>query len=64
MPPYVNNGRYVFVDPALNAGSDGSDLDPGYAVPSQTGLTINGAPVVEQSHEFVIRKKPARNAAN
>jgi hypothetical protein len=61
VPPFVNNGRHVFVDPAQGSG-DGQNLDAGYLVPPQIGLTIGGAPVVEQSHEYVIRKKPAPNA--
>jgi hypothetical protein len=61
MPPFVNNGLYVFLDPG--AGGGGQNLDAGYLVPPQTGLTIGGAPVVELSHEFVIRK-PEPDASN
>ena len=61
MPPFVNNGRYVFIDPAN--GGEGQILDAGYLVPLPDGLTVCGAPTVERSHEFVIRKSEP-DAAN
>ena len=60
MSPFINNGRYVVPNPAEWQG-DGQILDAGYLVPQQTGLTVGGAPIVEQSHEYVIgRPGPAR----
>jgi hypothetical protein len=53
--PYVNNGRYVYVDPTI-PGDGGVNMDPAIAIPSDHRLEINSAPVIEQSHEFVIRK--------
>ena len=54
MPPFVNNGRHVVLDPS--SGGEGQNLDPGYLVPPQAGLTASGAPITDQSHEYVIRK--------
>jgi hypothetical protein len=61
MPPFVNNGRYVVLDPST--GGEGQNLDAGYLVPPQIGLTVRGAPINEQSHEYVIRK-PEPDASN
>jgi hypothetical protein len=59
MAPFVNNGRYVFLDPS--GGGEGQNPDPNYLVPPQARLTASGFPVTEQSHEYVIRK-PKPNA--
>ena len=61
MPLFVNHGRYVVPDPSL--GGEGQNLDAGYIMPPPTGLTVRGAPIVEKSHEFVIRK-PGPDASN
>ncbi len=51
----VKNGRYVFLDPSI-PGDGGAPMDPGQIVPVEHGVRINNAPVIEQSHEFVMNK--------
>jgi len=53
MPPFIDNGRYVIPNPAEWHG-EGQILDANYLVPQQTGFTVGGAPIIEQSHEHVI----------
>lgn len=55
--PYINKGRLVYPNPTI-PGEGGVVLDPAIAVPEEYGLQVNGAPVIEKSHEYVIRKKP------
>jgi len=59
--PYVNKGKHVYINPAI-PGDGGVVMDAAIAIPDQHGLQINGAPVVEQGHEYVIRKKPRSDA--
>jgi hypothetical protein len=59
---YIRKGEHVYVDPSI-PGDGGSALDPAIAIPQPTTTTINGAPIIEQSHEYVIRK-PKLHASN
>jgi hypothetical protein len=53
----VKNQQYVFPDPST-PGDGGAPMDAAQIVPLDHGVRINGAPVIEQSHEFVMKKKP------
>lgn len=59
--PFINKGKHVYLDPAV-PGDGGIVMDAAIAIPTDGGLQINGAPVVEQSHEYVLKKKPEANA--
>ncbi len=59
--PYINKGRHVYLDPTI-PGDGGLVMDAAIAIPPDDALQVNGAPIIEQSHEYVIRKKPRPNA--
>ena len=59
--PYVNKGKRVYINPTIPVDG-GVVMDPAIAIPDKHGVEINGAPVIEQSQEYVIRKKPESNA--
>ena len=59
--PYINKGRDVYIDPTI-PGDGGAIMDPAMVVPPECGLHINEAPVTEQTHEYVLSKKPRSNA--
>ena len=61
MPAFLSNGRYVFVNP-FDPGDGGAFPDAAMAVPLEARLSINGAPVVEQSHQFVLTRMRPKNA--
>jgi hypothetical protein len=63
--PYVNKGQSVFIDPTLPTDG-GVVLDAALIVPPIVDEYINGAPVSDVSHEFILQRvdKKVRNAPN
>ncbi len=59
--PYITRRDRVLIDPTI-PGDGGAPLDAEIAIPPEFGVQINGAPVTEQSHEYVLKKKPTTNA--
>jgi hypothetical protein len=58
MPVFVNKGEDVFLDPTV--ASDGPVvLNAALIIPPRQGEHINGAPVDDLSHQFVIKKTNA-----
>ena len=53
MGEYVTNGRDVYADPTA-PGDGGPVPAAGMIVPQDKRLSINGAPVTEDSHTLVI----------
>jgi hypothetical protein len=51
--PYVNKGKHVFLNPTIPGDPI---MHPAMIVPEEGRPTINGEPVVEKSHEFVVKK--------
>lgn len=62
--PFISNGRDVYIDPSI-PGDGAASMDAAMIIPPQTGFRINGAPVIELDHEYVIQpisgQKPSRN---
>ena len=58
MSAFVVNGSHVYPVTTDPGGGD-VILDATIAIPIEAGLRINGAPVIEQSHEFVQKKTDA-----
>ena len=54
--PYINKGKHVYLNPTI-PGDGGVVMDPAVVIPDDSGPQINGAPVIEQSHEYVLKKK-------
>ena len=61
IPAFLSNGRYVVVNP-FDPGDGGAVPDAGMAVPLEARLSINGAAIVEQSHELVLKGTRPKNA--
>ena len=58
MPFYVNRGKDVFVDPTIP--TDGPQpMNAAMIVPPREGEHIDGAPVEDLTHQFVIKKNNA-----
>jgi hypothetical protein len=53
--PYVNKGKHVFVNPTV-PGEEGGPMHPSMIIPDDERPTINGEPIAEASHEFVVKK--------
>ena len=43
-----------------DGGGGGIWVKPHEVQPLMTGLTVNGAPIIDQSHEFLIEKKESQ----
>ena len=56
-------GGHFVGDGSGGEGGYGIALKPHEVTPLMTGLTINGAPVVDQSHELVIERPAAEGKA-
>jgi hypothetical protein len=54
--PFINKGKDVFLRPATE---NGAAAHPSFVVPDDERPKINGEPVTEESHEFVVKKKHA-----
>ena len=61
MPAFLSNGRYVFVNP-FDPGDGGASPDSGLAIPLEARPSINGAPIEDQSHQFVLKRMRPKNA--
>ena len=60
MPIFVNKGKDVFTDPTIPTDG-GQVLHAAMIVPPKEGEHINGAPVDDLSHQFVIKKNHAQD---
>ena len=59
--PFINKGKHVFVNPLIPF--DGAvPMDPSMIIPDDERPTINGEPIGNASHEFVVKKDT--NASN
>ncbi len=56
--PYVTNGDDVFPNPTIPRDG-GVVMHAGMIKPPVTAPRVNGAPVVETSHEFVVTDTPS-----
>ncbi|HWU94297.1 MAG TPA: hypothetical protein VN029_01790 [Sphingomonas sp.] len=52
MDGFVTNGRDVYADPTVPG--EGMATAPGMIVPQEKRLSVNGAPIVEDSHVHVV----------
>ncbi len=52
MDGFVANGRDVYADPTVPG--EGTAMAPGMIVPQDKRLSVNGAPIVEESHVHVV----------
>jgi hypothetical protein len=58
MNAFVVNGSHVY-PVTTDPGEGGVFLDAAIAIPIDASVRINGAPVIEQCHEFVQKKTDA-----
>ena len=56
--PFINKGKDVF---PRSATENGAAAHPSFVVPDDERPKINGEPVTEESHEFVIKKNDAED---
>jgi hypothetical protein len=57
------DGGHVGAGAENGIGYNSDGLGPFHPDPAKR-LSVNGAPIIEQSHEYVIPKKPKPNAPN
>ena len=53
--PFVNKGKAVFRNPSI-PGDTAAVMHPSLIVPDDERVKVNGEPVIESSHEFVVKK--------
>ena len=54
--PFTNKGKHVFPNPHI-PGDGAVPMHPAMIVPDEVRPTVNGEPITEPSHEFVVKKR-------